>query len=90
MAAAATLLDTLPMPSTDGIDMVYHQLKDILGVATEQQAESSLQRQVKVSVLSLGRSKASQQRTTMKHPTMGTTFSLAWALSYLRPSHLSS
>jgi hypothetical protein len=42
MAATATLLDTLPMPSTDGIDMVYHQLKDILGVATEQQAESSL------------------------------------------------
>jgi hypothetical protein len=42
MAAAAMLLDILPVPSTDGIDKVYHQLKDILGVATAQQAESSL------------------------------------------------
>jgi hypothetical protein len=39
-----TLLDTLPALSTDGVDKVCHQLKDILGVATKQQAESSLQR----------------------------------------------
>jgi hypothetical protein len=32
VAAAAALLDTLPAPSTDGVDKVYHQLKHILGV----------------------------------------------------------
>jgi hypothetical protein len=37
-----SLLDTLPAPSTGGVDKVYHQLRDILGIATEQQAESSL------------------------------------------------
>jgi hypothetical protein len=36
VVAAATLLDTLPMPSIDGVDKVYHQLKDILDVATTQ------------------------------------------------------
>jgi hypothetical protein len=40
MAAAAALLDTLPMPSTDGVDRVYHQLRDILDIATEQYVES--------------------------------------------------
>jgi hypothetical protein len=35
VAAASTPLDTLPTPSTDGVDMVYDQLKDILGVAAE-------------------------------------------------------
>jgi hypothetical protein len=39
---ATVLLDTLPMPSTDGVGKVYRQLKDTLSVATEQQAESSL------------------------------------------------
>jgi hypothetical protein len=63
MAVAATLLYTLPVPSTDGVVKVYHQLKDILGVAAEQQAESSLQRWAEVSVSSSGDSKASQQRT---------------------------
>jgi hypothetical protein len=58
MAAAA--LDTPPTPSTDEVDSVYHQLRDILGVATEQQVESSLQRRAKVSVSSPGCSKASQ------------------------------
>jgi hypothetical protein len=42
MVVAAVLLDTLPAPSTDAVDRVYHQLRDILGVAAEQQAESSL------------------------------------------------
>jgi hypothetical protein len=37
-----TLLDTLPTPSVDGVDMVYHQLEDILDIAAVQQAESSL------------------------------------------------
>jgi hypothetical protein len=59
MVAATALLDTLSMPSTDGVDKVYHQLKNILGIATKQQAESTLQRWAEVSVLSLGHSKAS-------------------------------
>jgi hypothetical protein len=42
MAAMVTLLDTLPTHSVDGVDKVYHQLKDILGIATTQQVESSL------------------------------------------------
>jgi hypothetical protein len=42
MAAAVALLETLPTPSTEGVDRVYHQLWDILGVAAGQQAESSL------------------------------------------------
>jgi hypothetical protein len=36
IAAATTLLDTLPVPSTDGVDRLYQQLKGILGVAAEQ------------------------------------------------------
>jgi hypothetical protein len=35
VAAVATLLDTLFVPSTNGADRVYHQLKDILSVAIE-------------------------------------------------------
>jgi hypothetical protein len=42
MATTAALLDTLHAPFTDGVDMVCQQLKDILGVASEQQVESSL------------------------------------------------
>jgi hypothetical protein len=89
MAAAAAPLDTLTAPSTDEVDKVYLQLKDILSVATEQQAESSLQQRAKVSVSSPGRSKASQQRTAMEHPTAGIVSSPVWAPSYLRPGHLS-
>jgi hypothetical protein len=36
------LIDTLPAPSTDMADEAYGQLKDILSVATTQQAENSL------------------------------------------------
>jgi hypothetical protein len=42
MAVVATLLDTLPAPSTDGVGKVYQGLKNILETATSQQAESSL------------------------------------------------
>jgi hypothetical protein len=38
VAAAVALLETIPTPSTDGADKVYHQLKDILGVTAMQQA----------------------------------------------------
>jgi hypothetical protein len=75
MATAAALLDTLPAPSTDWVDRVYLQLKDIHGVAAKQQAEISLQWQTEVFVLSPGRSKASRQGTASKLPTVGTTSS---------------
>jgi hypothetical protein len=42
VAASAALLDTLPVPSTNRVDRVYHQLKDILGITTAPQVESSL------------------------------------------------
>jgi hypothetical protein len=31
VVTAAVLLDTLPVPSTSGVDKVYQQLKDFLG-----------------------------------------------------------
>jgi hypothetical protein len=43
LAVAAELLDTLPVPSIDGVDRVYDQLKDILCIATKQEVESLLQ-----------------------------------------------
>jgi hypothetical protein len=36
MVKVAALLDTLPTPSTDGVDKVYQQLKDILSTAATQ------------------------------------------------------
>jgi hypothetical protein len=51
--AAVMLLDTLPTPSTDGVDKVYQQLKDIIGTTDGQQAESSLQRRAEVSISTL-------------------------------------
>jgi hypothetical protein len=63
VATAVALLVTLLVPSADGVDKVYYQLKDILGVAATQQAESSLQRWVEVSISSLGHSKANRQKT---------------------------
>jgi hypothetical protein len=83
MAVVAVLLDTLLTTSTNGVDRVYHQLKDILGIATEPQVESSLQRWVEVFVSSPGRSKASWQRTVSKLPMARTASSLAWALTHL-------
>jgi hypothetical protein len=53
----ATLLETLPEPSTHGVDRVYRQLKEILGIAAAQQAEGSIQCQAVFSVLGLSRSK---------------------------------
>jgi hypothetical protein len=43
MATMAVLLDALPVTSTDGVDEMYQRLKNILGIAIAQQAESSLQ-----------------------------------------------
>jgi hypothetical protein len=71
MAAAAALLHTLPTPSTNRVDKVYRQLKDILGIVAMQQAESSLQRRAEILISSLGHSKASRQKTTTEVPTIG-------------------
>jgi hypothetical protein len=87
VATATMPLDTLPAPSTDGVGKVYQQLKGILDVAAEQQAESSLQHQAEGSVLSPGCSKASRQRTTIEHTATGIASSPVWAQSHLRPGH---
>jgi acyl dehydratase len=42
VATAIMLLDTLPAPSADGVDTMYQQLKEILGIAVAQEVESSL------------------------------------------------
>jgi hypothetical protein len=89
MAVTTALLDTLPMPSTDGVNKVYHQPKDILGIAIEQREESLLQWRAEVSVSIPGHSKAGQQRTMMEHPAMGTASSPMRAPSCLQPGHLS-
>jgi hypothetical protein len=43
VAASATFLDILIGPFIDGVDKMYHQLKDILSIITILQAESFLQ-----------------------------------------------
>jgi hypothetical protein len=68
VAVAAALLDTLPTPSTDWVDKVYQQLKNILNITTAQQAESSLQRQVEVSLSTLGRSRAGGAKGCLGDP----------------------
>jgi hypothetical protein len=80
-------MDTLPARSTNGVDRMYHQLKDILGIAIEQQVESSLQRWVEDSISSPSHSKASRQRTTMELPVAGTVSLPVWALTHLLSGH---
>jgi hypothetical protein len=89
MATVVALLDNLPAPSTDGVDSVYHQLKDILVIAAEQQTKSSLQWWAEVSISSLGRSKASRQGTASKLPVDGTASSPTPTPTCLWLSHLS-
>jgi hypothetical protein len=81
------LLDTLPVPSADEVDKVYHHLKDILGYATTQQEKSSLQQWAELSTSSPGLSKASRKRTTTEHPTARTTTSPAQVSTRLRSGH---
>jgi Asp-tRNA(Asn)/Glu-tRNA(Gln) amidotransferase B subunit len=57
VGAVIALLEIVPTPSIDGLDKVYHQLKEILGITTVHQEESSLQCQVEISISSLGHSK---------------------------------
>jgi hypothetical protein len=68
VAVAVAFFDTLPVPSTDRVDKVYCQLRDILGVAAEQQVVSSLQQRAEASVSNPGRYKARWQRTTIEFP----------------------
>jgi hypothetical protein len=53
VAMIDVLLDTLPAPTTDGVDKVYHQLKDIIDITTMQQAESSIRHRIEVLISSL-------------------------------------
>jgi hypothetical protein len=85
MAVAAALLDTLPTPSAEGVDRVYRTLKDILGITTAKQAESSLWHWAGVSVLIPSRSKADQQKTATKPSVAKATSSLAQILAHVRP-----
>jgi hypothetical protein len=89
MAMVVALLDTLLAPSTDRVDNVYCQLKDILDVTVMQQVESSLQWQAEVSMSSSGHSKASQQRTVTELPMAGTASSPTQVLAHIWPGHQS-
>jgi GMP synthase-like glutamine amidotransferase len=88
MATTATLLDNLPAPSTDGVDRVYHQLKDILGITAAQQVESSLQHQAEVSIMSSGHSKVGWQKVATEAPVIGMTSSPARISAHVWLSHL--
>jgi hypothetical protein len=61
MAIAATLLDMLPTPSTDGVGEVYQWLKNIISTAAAQQVESSIQHQVEASISTNDRSNVGGQ-----------------------------
>jgi hypothetical protein len=54
-----TTMDTIPTPSADGVDRVYHQLGKILALAAAPQAESSLQCRARVFIPIPDRSRAS-------------------------------
>jgi hypothetical protein len=71
MVMVVALLDTLPTPSTDGVDKAYQQLKDILDAAAAQQVEISLQRQAEVSISTLGLSKPEWRRAIREPPEVG-------------------
>jgi hypothetical protein len=83
----AVLLDTLPTPSTDRVDKVYRQLKDFLIITAMQQEESSLQRWAKVSISSLGRSKATREKAAIELPMAATASLPAQILARARPCH---
>jgi uncharacterized protein YecE (DUF72 family) len=57
VAVVTVLLYTFPAPSTDRVDKVYQQLKNILGTTIMLQAESSLQHWAETFVSTLGHSK---------------------------------
>jgi hypothetical protein len=88
VAAMAALLDTLLVPSTDKVVKVYQLLKNILGTATAQQAESSFQHQIEPSVLTLDCSKVrGGQRAAQEAPEVGIASSLTRLLTHNRLAH---
>jgi hypothetical protein len=88
VAAMTALLDSLAMPSSDGVDKVYRQLKDILTITAAHQAESSLHHRVEVTISSPSRSKGDWLKATMEPPMVGAASSLAQILIQDRLSHL--
>jgi hypothetical protein len=83
VATTATILDTLSAPSTDGVDKVYQQLKDILNIAPMQQVKSPLQLWAKVSALTLDRSRAGGQWTAQGTLKVGTISSPVWISAHV-------
>jgi hypothetical protein len=82
VAAVVALLDMLSAPSTDGVGMVYQQLKNILGTTAVQQAESTLQHRVKASISTPNHSKVGGERATQEALEAGMTSSLAQILAH--------
>jgi hypothetical protein len=70
-------VDTLPPPSTDRVDRLYHQLGKILTITVAQQEECSCRRQVGDSTSSPVRSRADWWKAAAKPSVAGTTPSLA-------------
>jgi hypothetical protein len=66
VAATAMLLDMLPPASTDEVDRLYHQLGEILAIATMQQAECARWRRARESTSSLGRSRVDWRKTVVE------------------------
>jgi hypothetical protein len=86
MAMVATLLDTLPAPSTDGVGKVYQRLKNILRTATVHQAKSSILHQDEATILTPIHPKDGGQRISRGALEAGTTSSPARILAYDRLS----
>jgi hypothetical protein len=85
MATVAMLLDTLLTPSSNEVEKVYHQLKDILGIFTMKQAESSLQRPLRSRARAALR--LAGRRLPWNHPVAGMASSVARILAHVWLSH---
>jgi hypothetical protein len=75
VVTAITLLDALLTPSTDGMDMLYRQLKEIIGITATEQTKSTLQHRVEISISISDRSKGGRQKAATEPLMAGTTFS---------------
>jgi hypothetical protein len=85
MATVATLLNTLLALPSNEVKKVYRQLKDILGIFTMNQVESSLQRPLRSRAQAALR--LASRRLPWNHPVAGMASSLARILAHARLSH---
>jgi hypothetical protein len=86
VAAVATLLDTLPAPSTDGVGEVYQRLENTVETAVVYQVKSSLQHQDEASILTPTCPMNGGQRVAQGALEVGTTSSLVRISTYDRLS----